>query len=76
MGELNDDNLDELNFMATIADKKPATLDEQIKLVRDSWASVKGLGLDRVGQLLFRNIFKLAPGVLQLFSFKDEPNLY
>lgn len=62
--------------METIAEKKPPTIDDQIKLVRESWQSVKDLGLDRVGQLLFRNIFKLAPEVLQLFSFKDEPNLY
>jgi hypothetical protein len=62
--------------METIADKKAPSIDDQIKLVRESWASVKSLGLDRVGQLLFRNIFKLAPGVLQLFSFKDQPNLY
>ena len=76
VAELQDDDLNELNFMETIAEKKPPTIDDQIKLVRESWTTVRGLGLDRVGQLLFRNIFKLAPEALQLFSFKDEPNLY
>ena len=26
--------------------------------------------------ILFRHIFTIAPGALELFSFKDEPNLY
>ena len=64
VGELNDDDLNELNFMETIADKKAQTIDDQIYLVRESWGSVKALGLDRCGQLLFRNIFKLAPEAL------------
>ena len=64
VGELNDDDLNELNFMETIADKKAPTIDDQIYLVRESWGSVKALGLDRCGQLLFRNIFKLAPEAL------------
>ena len=28
------------------------------------------------GVALFKNIFEIAPQALQLFSFKDEPNLY
>ena len=28
------------------------------------------------GVLLFRHIFTIAPGALELFSFKDEPDLY
>ena len=28
------------------------------------------------GVILFRNIFQIAPEALQLFSFKDEPDLY
>jgi hypothetical protein len=34
------------------------------------------LGVDKVGTVLFKNIFKIAPGALELFSFKDEPSLY
>jgi hypothetical protein len=49
---------------------------ERIKLIKDSWAKAMGLGQETVGVLLFKNIFTIAPGALQLFSFKDEPNLY
>ena len=29
-----------------------------------------------MGVVLFKNIFKIAPGALKLFSFKDEKDLY
>jgi len=45
-------------------------------LVIESWAKVEKLGLEKVGVVLFRNIFKIAPGALALFSFKDNPDLY
>ena len=28
------------------------------------------------GVILFKHIFQLAPGALEMFSFKDEPDLY
>ena len=34
------------------------------------------LGDTNVGVLLFKNIFTIAPGALELFSFKDTKNLY
>ena len=47
-----------------------------IQNVEDSWKSVESLGLEKVGVVLFKNIFKIAPGAIDLFSFKDEPDLY
>lgn len=37
VAELNDDDLNDLNFMETIADKRAPNIDDQIKLVRESW---------------------------------------
>lgn len=48
-------------------------LSKNIKLVKKSWKKVEKIGLDKCGQALFRNIFKLAPTTLLLFSFKEEP---
>ena len=50
--------------------------DAQKVLVEESWKSVEKLGLETVGVLLFKNVFEAAPEALQLFSFRDEPNLY
>jgi len=47
-----------------------------IKLVKDSWASAAALGAETVGILLFKNIFTIAPAALDLFSFKDEKDVY
>ena len=47
-----------------------------IEIVEESWAKAAALGADKVGVLLFKNIFTIAPEALQLFSFKDEPDLY
>ena len=47
-----------------------------VSLVQDSWERVAALGVEKVGIVLFKNIFKIAPGALQLFSFRDEPDLY
>ena len=49
---------------------------EQKKLVMESWKYVQELGTERIGVQLFRNIFTTAPAALQLFSFRDEPDLY
>merc|ERR1712226_427480 len=34
------------------------------------------VGAETAGKLLYQNIFKIAPGALQMFSFKDEPDMY
>lgn len=44
--------------------------------VEKSWATVETMGAETVGVLLFRQIFDIAPEALQLFSFKDEPDLF
>jgi len=41
-----------------------------------TWKEMKKLGSEKVGTLLMKNLFGLDPSMLQLFSFKDEPNLY
>jgi hypothetical protein len=51
-------------------------LSNQILLVKASWVKVEAIGLEIVGQELYKNIFKIAPQALDLFSFKDEPNVY
>ena len=48
-----------------------------IEIVEESWAKAAALGADKVGVLLFKNIFTIAPAAINLFvSFKDEENLY
>ena len=44
-------------------------------LVTASWANVAALGVEAVGILFFKRVFEIAPGALQMFSFKDEPNV-
>ena len=34
------------------------------------------IGLQECGELFFKHVFKIAPEALQLFSFKNEPNVY
>ncbi|CAE7621624.1 ngb1 [Symbiodinium sp. CCMP2592] len=55
-----------------------APLDERdIQLVQASFAHVARLGAKNVGKLLFMNIFKVAPGAVDLFPFaRGEANLY
>mmetsp|Transcript_44091 Transcript_44091/g.78057 ORF Transcript_44091/g.78057 Transcript_44091/m.78057 type:complete len:179 (+) Transcript_44091:90-626(+) len=50
--------------------------ESDLKLVEQTWAKAAGLGVETVGVVLFKNIFQIAPEALQLFSFKDEDNLY
>ena len=45
------------------------------ELVTASWNTAAGLGVETVGTLFFKRVFEIAPGALQLFSFKDEPNV-
>ena len=42
----------------------------------DSWKIVDDIGSETVGVILFKNIFTIAPGALDLFSFKNEPDIY
>jgi len=51
-------------------------MNEVQKYVTTTWAAVEGVGLEAAGIDLFKNIFAIAPEALQLFSFKDEKDLY
>ena len=46
--------------------------------IRGSWEKVRAIDphWEKQGVLLFYNIFHLAPEALQMFSFKDQDNLY
>ena len=68
--------LDNLGFMDEDIDFQPTELQKNIKLVKQSWAKFEKLGLEKCGQAFFRNIFKIEPGLLLLFSFKNEPKIY
>ena len=53
----------------------PTLTEAQIQKVSESWEAVaKDLTLN--GVAFFKKVFELAPEALQLFSFKDEPNMY
>jgi hemoglobin-like flavoprotein len=45
-----------------------------MRLVQESWGLVEK-DIDAHGVKFFMRIFEIAPGALQLFSFRDEPNL-
>ena len=47
-----------------------------VQEVENSWKKVAALGVENVGVLLFKNIFTITPEALELFSFRNEPNLY
>jgi hypothetical protein len=42
-----------------------------IEIVEESWAKAAALGADKVGVLLFKNIFTIAPGVTPDFSLTN-----
>ncbi|CAK0893045.1 unnamed protein product, partial [Prorocentrum cordatum] len=50
--------------------------EEQVSVIQTTWKQAAALGAETVGVLLFKQIFDIAPQALQLFAFKDEPNLY
>jgi len=52
--------------------------DEEMGAIKSSWEKVKSLDptYEFTGILLFKGIFEIAPQALELFSFKDEPDLY
>ena len=63
------------SHQAPKADKGALSAYQRAKLVA-SWQLVEAMGLETVGCLLFKNIFALAPEALQLFSFREEKDLY
>jgi len=62
--------IDAVKSLLGIASEEPTSLStKQIALIRSTWASVGALGSDKVGVLLFQNIFAAAPQAAGLFSF-------
>jgi len=51
-------------------------LEQHLPHIISSWAYVEKIGLERFGTVLMKNIFKFAPESMQLFHFKDIPDLY
>mmetsp|Transcript_139084 Transcript_139084/g.242001 ORF Transcript_139084/g.242001 Transcript_139084/m.242001 type:complete len:177 (+) Transcript_139084:95-625(+) len=50
--------------------------EKEVQTVEETWGLAAGLGVETVGVLLFKNIFEIAPEALQLFSFRNEKDLY
>mmetsp|Transcript_11801 Transcript_11801/g.18129 ORF Transcript_11801/g.18129 Transcript_11801/m.18129 type:complete len:129 (-) Transcript_11801:256-642(-) len=44
--------------------------------VEIAWSKGMALGIDYIGENLMKNIFKIAPSALQLYSFKSADDLY
>lgn len=63
------------SHQAVKQDKGALSQHQRSKLVA-SWQLVEAMGLESVGCLLFKNIFAMAPEALQLFSFREEKDLY
>jgi hypothetical protein len=61
--------------LPAVTTHRAADVATRMKLVHDSWLPVAG-NLDANGVAFFRRIFELAPDLLQLFSFRDEEDLY
>mmetsp|Transcript_50738 Transcript_50738/g.162372 ORF Transcript_50738/g.162372 Transcript_50738/m.162372 type:complete len:793 (-) Transcript_50738:31-2409(-) len=57
---------------APVSSSRCLPTNEMTRAVEQSWEQAKALGTEAVGELLFRNLFELAPEVLQLFPFKGE----
>lgn len=53
-----------------------ALTEQEIKEVQESWEIAKALGVDTVGRLFYQRVFSQAPAALEMFSFKDDENMY
>jgi hemoglobin-like flavoprotein len=62
------------SVMARAAQAKAVEEDRNVQ-VTSTWKLVEA-NLEANGVAFFRNVFRIAPGALQLFSFRDVPNLY
>lgn len=51
------------------------SMEETARLVTETWraATPDDAAIDAVGVAFFKRIFEIAPGALEMFSFKDEP---
>ena len=57
----------------TLMKSETAMAVETVEAIQGSWKNAVALGEAYVGVLLFKNIFKIAPEALQMFSFKNTP---
>ena len=53
-----------------------AMIEQHLTHILSSWTQVEKIGLERFGIVLMKNILKFSPESLQLFQFKDIPDLY
>lgn len=72
----NDNNFDIFGNEDIQPKKKGIFSEEVIYHVQSSWNQLLEKGTEQCGIVLFKNIFKLAPEAIELFSFKDKENLY
>jgi len=75
--EKEDSDIDQIGFMddTSIQPKPKGLNNSEIASVRQSWAFLKEkYGEEKIGIILFKQIFKIAPEALELFPFKNEPN--
>jgi hemoglobin-like flavoprotein len=49
--------------------------DKEKQMLEYSWMKVEGVGVEKVGLILFKTIFDLSPETLQKFSFRNEPGV-
>ena len=73
-------SLEELKFFGTDEIQPKNTLDFQIGQIREiqkSWKLINDHGLkDQLGIRIMKAMFSIQPGLLNLFSFRDENDLY
>mmetsp|Transcript_36930 Transcript_36930/g.86549 ORF Transcript_36930/g.86549 Transcript_36930/m.86549 type:complete len:1416 (-) Transcript_36930:112-4359(-) len=63
------------NGMESIPEEAaPSLSSEQVSLIQSTWKDVEELGAEKVGVLLFKNIFQAAPGAAALFPFGRSPD--
>lgn len=51
-------------------------LEQHLRETLDSWKLIKDIGLERFGMVYVKNIIKFCPECLDMFPFKDIPNMY
>lgn len=60
------------NLLEIPVDVSPSLTEMDIQLIQQTWERASRLGTENVGKVVFMQIFKIAPGAIQLFPFKDD----
>lgn len=50
--------------------------EQEILEVQESWEHAKALGIDTIARIFYERVFSQAPEVLEMFSFKNDENMY